>query len=259
MSRLVLAGVLCAVLTLIGCGDTGTGGSAGPAHPGIAKPQDALERPVGTAIGYQAPDFKTPRLDGAGDIVLSEMQGKVVLITFWASWCAPCRHEIPALEAAWKDLQTKDAVIIGVSTDDERAGADGFLKMFPVTYPVGFDAMGRKVADAWGVRSLPASFLIDNTKPVIETLSAVREGAGTTATLKASWKAADALSHVRRAEYSLNGKDWVRIEPRNGLSDARLLEYALILRPAPDTGSVLAVRVRDEFDNESVASVIVSQ
>lgn len=97
------------------------------------------------------------------------------------------------------------------------------------------------------------SFLVDNTKPVIEQLG-ITKGNGN---VVARWKATDALSQIRKAEYSLNGKDWTRVEPRNGISDARSLDYELTLNPAPASGAVLTVRVRDEFDNEAVASVVV--
>lgn len=98
------------------------------------------------------------------------------------------------------------------------------------------------------------AFLVDNTKPVIEGLAASRSGNA----LTVKWKATDALSQLRRAEYSLNGKDWVRVEPRNGLSDARSLEYAVDVQPGVAAGAVFTVRVRDEFDNEAVASVTVA-
>lgn len=113
--------------------------------------------------------------------------------------------------------------------------------------------------EALSATEVTEAFLIDNTKPVIGALTAVRAGDGSAAKVTARWQATDALSPVRRAEYSLNGKDWIRVEPRNGLSDARKLEYELVLNPAPEVGSVFTVRVRDEFENESVASVRVSQ
>ncbi len=113
-------------------------------------------------------------------------------------------------------------------------------------------------SDALSTNALTEAFLIDNTKPVIADLRAILAGAGPNASVTARWKATDASSQLRRAEYSLNGKDWTRIEPRNGLSDARSLEYELVLKPAPETGSVFTVRARDEFDNEAVASVTIA-
>lgn len=119
------------------------------------------------------------------------------------------------------------------------------------------DAKSNPPADALETTEVTGSFLVDNTKPVLEGLAATRAGSGSTATVTARWKATDALSPVRRAEYSLNGKDWTRVEPQNGISDARGLEYQLTLNPAPEAGAVFTVRVRDEFDNESVASIVL--
>lgn len=102
------------------------------------------------------------------------------------------------------------------------------------------------------------AFLIDNTKPQIEGLSAKWSGNQ----LVVTWNATDSSSPVRRAQYSLNGGDWTRVEPENGLSDATTLRYSL--QPPYlstggtehlPTGTVLAIRVTDEFDNESVSSI----
>ncbi|MCU0228272.1 MAG: hypothetical protein MUF01_11590 [Bryobacterales bacterium] len=119
------------------------------------------------------------------------------------------------------------------------------------------DGNSNPPAEALTGSATTEAFLVDNTKPVIADLGGARTGTGSAATATLRWKATDAHSQLRRAEYSLNGKDWTRIEPRNGLSDARALDYELVLRPAPEAGSVVTVRVRDEFDNEAVASVTI--
>ncbi len=97
-------------------------------------------------------------------------------------------------------------------------------------------------------------FTIDNTKPRIEALSAKRVNNA----VEITWTAADDRSPVRKAYHSVNGKEWARIEPETGLSDATSLRYALRLpEAAAAPGSVVAVRVLDEFDNEAVASIVV--
>ena len=118
-------------------------------------------RPVGVQIGYQSPDFALPRLDGKDELKLSDLQGKVVLVSFWASWCGPCRVEVPALEEAWQRYKSKDVVILGVSVDDTRQDAVGFLASFPVTYPMALDVAGAAVSDPWQVYSLPTTIVID--------------------------------------------------------------------------------------------------
>lgn len=142
---------LIAVLLLAGC----SGGADKPTQA------PAEVRPVGTDVGYQAPDFALPRLIGDGTLELSKLRGKVVLVSFWASWCGPCRLEVPALETAWKQYQGKDAVFIGISLDDTAEQADGFLRRHPVSYEMLLDAGGRAVGDPWRAMSIPMTVLID--------------------------------------------------------------------------------------------------
>ena len=69
--------------------------------------------------------------------------------------------EVPALEKHWKSLRDTDAVVVGISIDDNEPAARSFLSMFPVTYPMLLDTAGRTVADTWGVSSIPATIVID--------------------------------------------------------------------------------------------------
>ncbi|MCC6262877.1 MAG: hypothetical protein IT169_04800 [Bryobacterales bacterium] len=97
-------------------------------------------------------------------------------------------------------------------------------------------------------------FTIDNTKPRVEALAAKRVGSG----VEVTWSAIDERSPVRKAYYSVNGGDWIRIEPQTGLSDASSLRYSLRVPEAEAApGNVVAVRVADEFDNEAVASILL--
>jgi peroxiredoxin len=142
---------LLALLLLPGCSRAPTEGAAA----------EAVERPVGTEVGYQAPDWSLPRLHGEGSLKLSEQRGKVVLVSFWASWCGPCRLEVPALEQAWKDYREKDALFVGISLDDTAEDAEGFLQHSPTSYEALLDAGGRSVGNPWGAMSIPMTVLID--------------------------------------------------------------------------------------------------
>ncbi len=111
------------------------------------------------------PDFELPTL--AGDHVrLSSLHGKVVLLNFWASWCAPCREEIPTLEATYSHYRDRGLVIVGVNVYESADQARAFTDQFDVTFPVGLDANG-SVAAEFGVSGLPVSILIDRGGSVV--------------------------------------------------------------------------------------------
>ena len=112
-----------------------------------------------TRVGQPAPDFSM-ELIRDGDITLSEQQGSVVVINFWASSCPPCRTEARDLEAAWRNYQDRDVVFIGANIQDRVERARGFLDEFGVTYPNGLDVGGRISID-YGVVGIPVTFVVD--------------------------------------------------------------------------------------------------
>ena len=105
-----------------------------------------------------APDFTLPQLDGR-DLRLSSYRGKLVLLDFWASWCAPCREETPHLIELQNKYGGRGLQIIGVSMDDSPDPARAFYQQFHMNYPV---AMGNaKTGELYGgVLGLPIAFLI---------------------------------------------------------------------------------------------------
>jgi thiol-disulfide isomerase/thioredoxin len=110
-------------------------------------------------VGELAPDFT--RTDfGNKQLKLSDHRGKLVLLNFWATWCPPCREEMPLFSRWQSEHQDKGLQVIGVSLDDDAALAKEFLAEYPVTYPV---VMGDvKLAETFGgVLGLPLSYLID--------------------------------------------------------------------------------------------------
>jgi thiol-disulfide isomerase/thioredoxin len=103
-------------------------------------------------------DFALQDLDGKR-WGLRELTGKVVLVNFWATWCPPCRKEMPDLDAIYKEYRDKGLVILAIS-DEERDKVVPFLAEHPVSYPILLDP-GRKVNDEFIVRGIPKSFVYD--------------------------------------------------------------------------------------------------
>jgi peroxiredoxin len=98
-------------------------------------------------VDTPAPDFELPLLEGDGSLRLSSLRGRVVVVNFWASWCAPCRLEAPDLQAAWEDYRDRDVRFLGVDELDDRYAAQGFVREFGITYPRVFDPSGSLADD----------------------------------------------------------------------------------------------------------------
>ncbi|MGB5177839.1 MAG: TlpA disulfide reductase family protein [Gammaproteobacteria bacterium] len=108
-----------------------------------------------------APDFTLKDMDGES-FALHDFRGKVVLINFWATWCPPCRKEMPALEALYKKLGDESFAVLAVNQwedPDHVFAYTGELNVFP-TFPILFDPESA-ISEDYGVKGLPTSFLID--------------------------------------------------------------------------------------------------
>lgn len=119
--------------------------------------QAALGAGAGDSV---APSFQLRALDGE-PLSLEQYRGQVVLVNFWATWCPPCRIEMPGFQQVYEDRRDEGFVVLGISTDQagERVVRD-FLAERGITYPVAM-ATGQVVRDFGGIRALPTSFLID--------------------------------------------------------------------------------------------------
>jgi cytochrome c biogenesis protein CcmG/thiol:disulfide interchange protein DsbE len=109
--------------------------------------------------GNPVPEFQLTALDG-DQIDLSAYEGQVVVINFFASWCAPCREEATDLEQTWRDYQDQKVQFFGLAYKDAESKARAFLKQFDVTYPSGVDP-GNRIARAYGVTGVPETFVVD--------------------------------------------------------------------------------------------------
>lgn len=106
-----------------------------------------------------APDFALKSTAGA-NVRLSEHRGDVVLLNFWASWCGPCRQEMPLLDKLHQRYASLGFSVIGVNVDKDSNLADKILKDIPVTFPVLLDDTGA-VSASYGISAMPTSVLID--------------------------------------------------------------------------------------------------
>jgi peroxiredoxin len=106
-----------------------------------------------------ADDFTLPLADGA-KFRLSGHRGRPVFINFWATWCPPCREEMPAMERLWRHQKDNGLVMVAVSLDADPAVVKPFIAEHGFTFPVALDPR-LEVANVYGVRALPSSFLVD--------------------------------------------------------------------------------------------------
>ena len=106
-----------------------------------------------------APDFTLPDLE-RGKVSLKDFRGKLLMLNFWASWCVPCREEMPAMERLYQKSRDHGFVIVGVNLKDDKKSARSFVKELEITFPIAFDPDG-EVGLLYGAWGLPATYLID--------------------------------------------------------------------------------------------------
>lgn len=146
------------VVTISACGGAGQAATS-PA---------SSDSPV---VGQTAPDVEFASLQGKNEIKLSSLRGKVVLLDFWASWCAPCQEELPLLDDMAVRLKDKDIEIVGLSIDESKADAEKFLKRKSSwALTLGHDPE-QSVADQFKPPKMPTSYVIDR-KGVVRQMNA---------------------------------------------------------------------------------------
>ena len=113
-----------------------------------------------------AKDFSITTLDGA-TIDLAGLRGKVVMLDFWASWCAPCRFEAPVLSQVYLEYADRAVEFVGVDIWDRRQDAIDHVNRYQIPYPNGVDAKGA-IAINYGVRGIPEKFFIDRDGVIVK-------------------------------------------------------------------------------------------
>ncbi|HSB78470.1 MAG TPA: TlpA disulfide reductase family protein [Candidatus Methylomirabilis sp.] len=130
---------------------------------GILHPNQELKAP--TVVGTD--------LDGHS-IRLEDFRGRVVFLNFWATWCIPCRQEMPAMERLYRDFKSRGLVVVAVNFQEDPGAVKAFVRDMKLTFPVVLDPSGA-AATAYFVRGLPATSFIDRDHRVVGRAIGPRE------------------------------------------------------------------------------------
>ena len=107
----------------------------------------------------KGPDFELNDIEGVTHR-LSDYRGKVLIINFWATWCPPCRAEMPSMQRAWEKLQQEDIVMLAIDVGEDEDTIFQFTANYPVDFPLLMDR-DSAVVTKWPVRGLPTTFVVD--------------------------------------------------------------------------------------------------
>lgn len=145
------ASKVCAMLMLYGCATSGGGAS---------ETKSGGDEATG-AVGRPLPALAVKSLNGEGTVSLSQLRGKVVLLDIWASWCGPCKEELPLLDEMAGRLKAKNVELVAVSIDEDRASALAFLRARPRwSLTLAHDPSG-KLPEVLQPPKMPTSYVVD--------------------------------------------------------------------------------------------------
>ena len=109
--------------------------------------------------GFTAPGLTLQTLDGE-TVTLSDLHGQAVLINFWASWCPPCRNEMPAIQQVYEEYRDEGFIVLAVNSQEQDARVAAFAEPLRLTFPILIDRDG-SVFDDYQVAALPTTFFVD--------------------------------------------------------------------------------------------------
>ena len=164
---------LAAVMMLASCShreSSATPAAAQSAPPPATLPGSLVDqlKKSGFAVPakpFAADDFTLANLDGS-KASLSSFKGKVVFLSFWATWCGPCKQELPSIEALYQKLSSRGLVVLAVDLAEEKGKVAQFVKENNLTFPILLDG-NASVGSAWGASSIPTNYLLDRSGRVI--------------------------------------------------------------------------------------------
>lgn len=113
---------------------------------------------VTLAVGQQAPDFTVEAMDGS-KVRLADLKGKPVVINFWASWCTPCRKEMPDFEAVYKQFAPSGLQLYGINVGESKVSISDFVNQVGATFPIAVDT-DEEAQNAYKILPIPATFFI---------------------------------------------------------------------------------------------------
>jgi thiol-disulfide isomerase/thioredoxin len=125
--------------------------------------------------GVPAPLFALPVLDAENSgnrLALRDLRGKAVILDFWASWCRPCREQMPIVERIAERFRDRGLVVVGVNTSDEEADARNFVQSRSMSYASVFD-LAREASAAYGVQVLPTLVIIDRQGRIVDVRTSI--------------------------------------------------------------------------------------
>lgn len=119
------------------------------------------------ALGFQVmpkpvpmPDFGVASLASGAPVKLSSLRGKIVLVNFWATWCPPCRSEMPSIDKLWNATKDKPFYIMGISEGEEKTTVSTFIAKNGYSYPIFLDG-GSQIGSMFGVDGIPTTYVVD--------------------------------------------------------------------------------------------------
>lgn len=151
----------------------------------------------GYSAGTTPPHFRTRAADGR-PVSLAGLRGRVILLTFWATWCVPCREEMPAFEHLHRDFAAAGLTVLGINVREETPAVETYAKELGLTFPLVLDPRG-EIQVAYGVIGLPTSFLIGRDGRAVARAIGPRDwGTSQTRALIRALLAEPALPKARR-------------------------------------------------------------